>query len=96
MISTKPIFSISVLGVWWGCSPAALPSPLGCAPERKYWIHNVSRASEEEGELHIQFERLKNDGQKFFSYIRMSIYKFENLKQLLPTDKRRTRDGDLA
>jgi hypothetical protein len=42
------------------------------------------------------FGRLKNDGQKFFKYFTMTISKFENLKQLLPTDKRRTHDGDVA
>jgi predicted DNA-binding WGR domain protein len=52
----------------------------------------MSRASEEE-EFHIQFGRLKNDGQQFFKYFRMSISKLENLKQLLPTEKR-THDGN--
>jgi hypothetical protein len=56
----------------------------------------MSRASEEEGEFHIHVGRLKNDGQKFFKYFRMSISKFENLKQLLPTEKRRMHDGDIA
>jgi hypothetical protein len=78
-----------------GCSLAT--SSLGCAPERKYWIHNVSRASEEEGEFHVQFVRLKNDGQKKkFKDFRMSISKFENLKLLFPTDRRRTHYGDVA
>jgi predicted DNA-binding WGR domain protein len=94
MISTRPVLQISVLGVWGDA--ARQPPPLGCAPERKYWIHNVSRASEQERELHIQFGRLKNVAQKFFKYFRMSISKFENLKQLLPTDKRRIYDGDVA
>jgi hypothetical protein len=73
MIPTKVFFLISALGVWGGCSPAAAPPPIGCARERKYWIHNVSRASEEEGEFHIQFGRLKNEVQKFFKYFRISI-----------------------
>jgi hypothetical protein len=72
MISTKPVFFlISVLG-FGGLLPGS-PTPLGCTPERKYWIHNVSEASEEEGEFHIQVGRLKNEGQKFFKYLRMSI-----------------------
>jgi hypothetical protein len=50
---------------------------------RKYWVHNVFRAREEEGEFHTIFRRLKDDGQNFFKYFRMSILKFENLKQLL-------------
>jgi hypothetical protein len=33
----------------------------------------MSLASEEEGEFHIQFGRLKNEMQKFFKYFRMSI-----------------------
>jgi hypothetical protein len=56
----------------------------------------MSRASEEEGEFHIQFGRLKNDRQTFFKYFRISISKFENLKQLLPTDKRRTHEENVA
>jgi hypothetical protein len=57
----KTCFLISVLRAWG----AALrqPFPPGCVPEGKYWIHNVSRASEEEGEFHIQFGRLKNEGE---------------------------------
>jgi arginyl-tRNA--protein-N-Asp/Glu arginylyltransferase len=54
--------------------------------KRKYWIHSVFRAREEEGEFHTLFRRLKDDRQKFFKYFRMSISKFENLKQLLHTD----------
>jgi hypothetical protein len=54
--------------------------------KRKYWIHNVFRAREEEGEFHTLFGRLKDDRQKFFKYFRMSISKFEDLKQLLHTD----------
>jgi predicted DNA-binding WGR domain protein len=84
--------------LFWGFEGAAARQPppsLGCPPERTYWIHNVSRASEVE-EFHIQFGRLKNEGQKCFKYFRISIQKSENLKQLLPTDKRRTHDGDVA
>jgi hypothetical protein len=54
--------------------------------KRKYWIHKVFRAREEEGEFHTLFERLKDDRQKLFKYFRMSVSKFENLKQLLHTD----------
>jgi hypothetical protein len=54
--------------------------------KRKYWIHKVFRAREEEGEFHTLFGRLKNERQKFFKYFRMSFSKFENLKQLLHTD----------
>jgi len=61
--------------------------------KRKYWIHKVFRAREEEGEFHTLFGRLKDDRQKFFKYFRMSFSKFENLKQLLHTDieKKNTR-----
>jgi hypothetical protein len=52
---------------------------------RKYWIHKVFRTREEEGEFHTLFGRLKDDGQKFFKYFRMSFSKFENLKLLLQT-----------
>ena len=52
----------------------------------KYWIHDVFRAREEEGEFYILFGRPKDDRQKFFKYFRMSFSKFENLKQLLRTD----------
>jgi hypothetical protein len=54
--------------------------------KRKYWIHNVFRTREEEGEFRTLFRRLKDDRQKIFKYFRMSISKFENLKQLLHTD----------
>jgi hypothetical protein len=74
IISTKPVFFlISVLGVWEGTAARQHPPPPGCAPERKYWIDNVSRASEEDGQFRIQFGRLKNEGQNFFKYFRMSI-----------------------
>jgi hypothetical protein len=46
----------------------------------------VFRASEEEGEFHTLFERLKDDRQKFFKHFRTNFSKFENLKQLLHTD----------
>ena len=61
--------------------------------KRKYWIHKVFRAREEEGEFHTLFGRLKDDRQIFFKYFRMSFSKFENLKQLLRTDieKKNTR-----
>ena len=47
----------------------------------------------EEGEFHTLFRRLKDDRQKFCKYFRMSMSKFENLKQLLHTDieKKNTR-----
>ena len=61
--------------------------------KRKYWIHKVFRAREEEGKFHNLFGRLKDDRQKFFKYFRMSFSKFENLKQLFHTDieKKNTR-----
>jgi hypothetical protein len=68
--------------------------------KRKYWIHKVFRAREEEGEFHTLLGRLKDDRQKFFKYFRMSFSKFETLKQLLHTDiekkNTRWRDGDGA
>jgi len=33
--------------------------------KRKYWIHKVFRAREEEGEFHTLFGRLKDDRQIF-------------------------------
>ena len=51
--------------------------------KRKYWIHKVFRAREEEGGFPTLFGRMKDDRQKFFKYFRMSFSKFENLKQLL-------------
>ena len=54
--------------------------------KRKCWIHKLFRASEEEGEFHTLFGRLKDDRQIFFKYFRMLFSKFENLKQLLHTD----------
>jgi len=61
--------------------------------KRKYWIHKVFSARGGGGEFHTPFERLKDDRQTFFKYFRMSFSKFENLKQLLPTDieKKNTR-----
>jgi hypothetical protein len=61
--------------------------------KRKFWIHKVFRAREEEGEFHTLFGRLKDDRQTFFKYFRMSFSKFENLKQLLHKDveKKNTR-----
>jgi hypothetical protein len=54
--------------------PGSPPPPrLGCAPERKYWINNVSRASEEAGEFRVQFGSLKMKGNIFFKYVGMSI-----------------------
>jgi hypothetical protein len=61
--------------------------------KRKLWVHKVFRAREEEGEFHTLFGRLKDDWQKFYKYLRMSVSKFENLKQLLHTviEKKNTR-----
>jgi hypothetical protein len=59
----------------------------------KLWVHKVFRAREENGEFHTLFGRLKDDRQKFYRYFRMSVLKFENLKQLLHTviEKKNTR-----
>jgi hypothetical protein len=57
--------------------------------KRKYWIHNVFRAREEEREFHTLFGHLKDDRQTFFKYFKMSISKFENLTQLLPADNQK-------
>ena len=46
--------------------------------KRKYWIHKVFRAREEEGEFHTLFGCLKDDRQKFFIYFRM------NFKHMVP------------
>jgi hypothetical protein len=61
--------------------------------KRKYWIHKVSRAREEEGEFHTLFGRLKDDRQKFFKYFRISVSKFENLKHGLHTDIEKKNTG---
>ena len=45
--------------------------------ERKYWIHKVFRAREEEGEFHNLFGRLK-DKRQIFSNILLRV--FRNLK----------------
>jgi hypothetical protein len=45
-----------------------------------YWIQEVFRVREEEGEFHNLFGRLKEDRQKSFQYFRMS---FRNLKNLI-------------
>ena len=37
--------------------------------KRKYWIHKVFRATEEEGEFHTLFGRLKDDRQMFSSIL---------------------------
>ena len=55
--------------------------------KRKYWIHNVFRATEEEWEFHTVFGHLKGDRQKFFRYFRFS--KLENFKVLLSTDNKK-------
>ena len=52
---------------------------------RKYWIHNVFWATEEEGE----FGLLKGNRQKFCKYFRMCISKYENFKDVLPTHNRK-------
>ena len=54
--------------------------------KRKYLIHKVFQAREEEGEFHTLFGCLKDDRQKVFKYFRISFSKFENLKQLLHRD----------
>jgi hypothetical protein len=61
--------------------------------KRKLWVHQVFRAREEEGEFHTLFGRLKDDRQKLYKYFRMSVSKFENLKELLHTviEKKNTR-----
>jgi hypothetical protein len=72
MIYKNPFFLNFCFGGLGGLQPGSPPPP-AATPERKYWIHNVSRASEQEGEFHIQFGRLKNEGQQFFKYFGMSI-----------------------
>jgi len=61
--------------------------------KRKYWIHKLFRATEEEGTFQTLLRRLKDDKQTFFKYFRMSFSKFKNLEQLLHTDigKKNTR-----
>jgi hypothetical protein len=54
--------------------------------KRKYWIYNVFRAIEEEGEFHTLLGRLKDNRQQFSKYFRMSISKPINPKRLLYTD----------
>jgi len=46
---------------------------------RKHWTHNVFWATEDEGE----FGRLKGNRQKFCTYFRMGISKYENFKEVL-------------
>jgi hypothetical protein len=70
------------------------PPPLSALPkENTGFIIRLEQAKRKNFTL---LGRLKNEGQKFFKYFRMSISKFENLKQLLPTDKRMIHDGDVA
>jgi hypothetical protein len=52
--------------------------------ELKYWIHEVFRAREEEGDSHT-VSTPESERQIFFKYFRMSFSKFENLKKLLHT-----------
>jgi len=52
---------------------------------RKYWIHNVFWATEEDGE----FGLLKGNMQKFCKYFRMGISKHKNFKEVLPTYNRK-------
>lgn len=57
--------------------------------KRRYWVHNLWKAREEEGEFHTIFSRLKDDQEKFIKYFRMSIPKFLNLLEILGTDIQR-------
>jgi hypothetical protein len=56
------------------------------ARKTKYWIHNVFRATKEEGKFHALFGRLKDNGKRVLKYLIMSILKFEKMKQLLHTE----------
>jgi hypothetical protein len=60
--------------------------------KRKYWIHNVFRGREGEGEFHT-VRASEGCRAKVFKHLIMSTSKFENLKQLLHTDleKKNTR-----
>ena len=42
--------------------------------KRKYWVHQLWRARDEEGEFHTIYSRLKDDQDKFFTYFRMSKF----------------------
>jgi hypothetical protein len=56
---------------------------LYCEKKRKYWVHQLWRATDEEGEFHTIHSRLKSDQDKFFMYFRMSVWKYENLFKIL-------------
>lgn len=60
---------------------------------KRYWIHNLFRARDEEGEFNTIFSRLKEDPEKFISYFRMSYLKFNELHLLLQSriQKKNTR-----
>jgi hypothetical protein len=47
------------------CGPYVLAEEEKRKKKRKYWIHKVFRAREEEGDFHTPFGRLKDDRQKF-------------------------------
>ena len=61
-----------------------LLSEEGKSVKRKYWIHKVFPATEEQEEFHTLFGRIEDDRQKFFKFS-----KFENFKELLPTDNQK-------
>ncbi|XP_039278567.1 uncharacterized protein LOC120350176 [Nilaparvata lugens] len=52
----------------------------------KYWMHQLWKARDEDGEFHTIFSRLKSDPVKFSKYFRMILPKFENLSKILEND----------
>jgi hypothetical protein len=51
-------------------------SEKGNLAKRKYFIHNVFWAKEEDREFHTLFGRLKYNRQKLFKYFKIGILKF--------------------
>ena len=50
---------------------------------RLLWVHPVNQRREEVGTFHTIFEGLRNDGNKFFNYFRMSVASFDELHERL-------------
>jgi transcription termination factor NusB len=53
------------------------------ALRRRYWVHPINTKRLTLGVFYTLFEELRNDGDKFFNYFRMSVTSFDELHDKL-------------
>lgn len=50
---------------------------------RQFWIHPILLDRSQAGQFHTLYMKLREDGEKFFTYTRMTVPTFDKLLDLL-------------